>query len=156
MIKLNLGCGNHLKDGFINVDIRPTGDVVADVRNLPFKKDSVDGIVAVDVFEHIPFAESQSLLDHWCDILKPNGEIYIQTPCLDRIIQYYQETGHKTIEGMEITIACLFGDQNYKENTHYTTTIPPLMDHYMKKAGFINIQYRLSNTNAEYRGIKRA
>lgn len=155
MINLNLGCGNDIQKDFINIDIRPTGDVIADVLALPFKPETVDTIKAIDIFEHISFTKSKELLIHWVSLLKPNGQIYIQSPSIDRIIQYYQETGHKTIEGIETTIACLFGAQDYHENTHYTICNPMLMDHYLREAGIKqDIQYRLSNTNIEFRAIK--
>ena len=41
-LKLNLGCGATLFPDWINVDISPTADIVADVtKNLPFKDSSV-------------------------------------------------------------------------------------------------------------------
>ncbi len=56
--KLNLGCGNQPKKGWINLDISPGKgvDVIHDLNKLPypFKDNSIDAIYAEYVLEHIP------------------------------------------------------------------------------------------------------
>ena len=56
-MKLNLGCGNNYREGYVNID--SSKDVKSDkVWNLertplPFKKDSINEILAYHVLEHI-------------------------------------------------------------------------------------------------------
>ncbi len=55
-MKLNLGCGNKRKNGFIGVDLYPceTVDKIADLnKELPFEDNSVDEIWMDNVIEHI-------------------------------------------------------------------------------------------------------
>lgn len=56
-LRVNLGCGRDVIEGWKNVDIVPTPgvDVVADVsRSRPFDEDSVDAFHASHVLEHVP------------------------------------------------------------------------------------------------------
>lgn len=155
MLKLNLGCGDQYMNGYINLDIRRFANCIqADVCHLPIKDNSVDEILAIDVFEHISFTRSKELLKHWVDKLKKGGQIFIQAPSLLRIFQYFWQDSND-IEVIEKTIECLFGKQDYEENTHYTICHPVLMEEYLRQAGISgNIEHRFSNTNLEFRAIK--
>lgn len=56
MIKLNLGCGNNYKKGWINVDFNKEvkADVYTDLnKKLPFDDNSVDEVLLDNVLEHI-------------------------------------------------------------------------------------------------------
>ena len=57
MKKLNLGCGDDHKKGWINCDIRKevNPDVVVDLtKKLRFKDNSIDEVLMKHVLEHIP------------------------------------------------------------------------------------------------------
>ncbi len=55
-MKLHLGCGHDYKNGYVNCDISKdvNPDKVVDLeKELPFKNNSVDEIIANHVFEHV-------------------------------------------------------------------------------------------------------
>ncbi|MDI6800918.1 MAG: methyltransferase domain-containing protein [Thermodesulfovibrionales bacterium] len=55
-MKLNLGCGNKRKKGFLGVDLYPCEavDKIADLNDvLPFENNSIDEILLDNVVEHI-------------------------------------------------------------------------------------------------------
>lgn len=53
-MKLNLGCSDDHKPGYVNVDVAPPADQVADLRfRWPWPDSSVEEIFAHDVFEHL-------------------------------------------------------------------------------------------------------
>jgi hypothetical protein len=91
LIKLNLGCAQDIKEGYINIDLFPCNEKVIkmDVKNLDFESNSVDEIFAKDVLEHMEYKEAISSLEKWIDICKPGGKIYLQTICLDSIMKAY-------------------------------------------------------------------
>jgi len=79
--KLNLGCGNDIRPGWINLDISPIEgvDVVHDVRQipLPFDENTFDFILCQDILEHLEYI---SLLGDLHRILKPGGQLEIRVP----------------------------------------------------------------------------
>jgi predicted SAM-dependent methyltransferase len=73
-MKLNLGCGKDIRDGWENLDFP---DI--DLENLlPFETNSIDEILLRHVIEHIK--EHKQLLKECFRILKPNEIITIVTP----------------------------------------------------------------------------
>lgn len=84
--KLNLGCGEHKKEGYVNVDWSPLNnpDVVQDLNAMPyaFENDSFDVIEAFHVLEHLdkPFAVMSELHR----ILKPGGTLHVKVPHFSR------------------------------------------------------------------------
>jgi SAM-dependent methyltransferase len=81
-MKLNLGCAQDIRDGYINIDVNPIDDRVTrgDVRDLPFiETNSVDEIIARDVIEHMPLVEAKNAILEWKRILKCGGKIYLQS-----------------------------------------------------------------------------
>lgn len=80
-MKLNLGAGSRVKDGWVNVDAAdvPGVDVVHDLDTLPWPFDdgSADGIEAFDVFEHVD--NPVGFMTECWRVLKPGAEVYIHT-----------------------------------------------------------------------------
>lgn len=75
-MKLNLACGQHPTEGFTNVDIRGTPDVICDLLNppWPFKDDSVTEVICEHFVEHIPhFLPIHLGFDGWWVFF---GELY--------------------------------------------------------------------------------
>jgi len=88
-MRLNLGCGNKKIDGFIGVDIKDA-DVVADIRKLPYEDNSVDEIMAIHVCEHFYKHEILSVLKEWKRVLKPDGIMVLELPCLDKVMRHFE------------------------------------------------------------------
>jgi len=80
-MKLNLGCGNNKKSGFVGVDAYKCHavQILADLTvSLPFKDASVDEIFMDNIIEHIP--DIPSLMKEIHRICVKNSIITIRTP----------------------------------------------------------------------------
>lgn len=81
-MKLNLGCSDDLRPGFVNVDIAPPSDQRADLRQAwPWPDSSVDEIRAHDIIEHLP-DKIHTMNEAW-RVLKPGGVLDIEVPTTD-------------------------------------------------------------------------
>lgn len=79
--KLNIGCGTHIKSGWVNLDIAnlPGVDVVHDIEKLPlpFKDEQFDEILCEFVLEHINWPP---VLKEIHRILAPGGKLRVLVP----------------------------------------------------------------------------
>jgi SAM-dependent methyltransferase len=83
-MKLNLGCGGDVREGFVNVDLRkhsPRVDVAHDLNDLPWPwaDESCELIVAKAVLEHLRITLIDSLNECW-RILHPGGRLWLKIP----------------------------------------------------------------------------
>lgn len=155
MRKLNIGCGDKIEKGYINIDIRdlPGVDIIADIRNLPFENNSVLEIKAIDCYEHVGHPDSLSMLKHWHDLLMIGGLLTIQSPCLDTIINDLMKAD--TLFHIEICIAAIYGGQDYPENTHKTICQSSLLNHYLAQVGMEVIDTQFVGYNIISKSIRR-
>ena len=81
-MKLNLGCGQSKKKGYINIDsskqVNPDKVIDLEKARLPFKDNSVDEIIAEHVLEHIN--NFTPLMHEMYRVCKNNSIIKIKTP----------------------------------------------------------------------------
>ncbi|PIN89777.1 hypothetical protein COU57_05320 [Candidatus Pacearchaeota archaeon CG10_big_fil_rev_8_21_14_0_10_32_14] len=96
MKKLNLGCGNDIRQGYINLDVAELDgvDVVWDVKKLPlpFGKGEFDEILCNDILEHIDYIP---LLKDLHRILKKDGVLKIRVPHFTSANNYRDPTHKK-------------------------------------------------------------
>jgi SAM-dependent methyltransferase len=87
-IRLNLGCGDKILPGYINVDVVESRagkkpDVICDLHHLSeFPSDFADEILAVHVIEHFWQWEVIDILKEWARVLKPGGKMILECPNL--------------------------------------------------------------------------
>lgn len=121
MVKINLGCGEDKKPGYINVDASSlvSPDITHDLNEFPypFAASSIDCIEASHILEHLekPFAVMAELHR----ILKPNGLLTVKVPHFSR--------------GM-----------NHAEHAHgFDVTFPLYFNSSFTKSGYIGIDFKL-------------
>lgn len=110
-MRLNLGCGPDIKEGYINIDTCPFDSRVIqqDIRNLNFPPDSVDEIYAKDVIEHMSLEDFKKAIENWSKVCKSGAKIFIQTICWDSIIRAY----YANVWNLETVIYMLFAGKNW-------------------------------------------
>jgi predicted SAM-dependent methyltransferase len=83
-VRINIGCGYDHREGFLSVDReafhRP--HVVADVRDLPFRSGSCEYILALDLLEHMPRADTVPALAEWSRVVTEDGVVDLKVPDL--------------------------------------------------------------------------
>lgn len=143
-MKLNLGCGPDIREGWLNADIRRVKnvDVVHDARSLPYPDESMDYILASDLIEHFPKKETESLLQEWKRVLKKGGGLEIRTPDLNYLAQEYI----KRKDGVFASYH-LFGAQDYPYNFHYVVFDIKSLTALCEHMGFQNISSTQERTN---------
>ena len=81
-MKLNLGCGHNIKEGWVNLDIekRKGVDVVHNLEEFPypFKSNHFDLILADNVLEHLE--DTIGVMAEIHRILKPRGQVILRFP----------------------------------------------------------------------------
>ena len=80
---LNVGCGEKILDGFVNIDNRPIPGVpviVGDIRNIPVTDGSVALILASHVLEHVPVDERVQVFREFHRALREGGVVVAVTP----------------------------------------------------------------------------
>src|SRR6478672_3176660 len=95
LIKLNLGCGPHIADGYVNVDIVPLPgvDLVADLDEpWPWPDGSVAEILASHLFEHVD-KPLLFMAEAW-RVLADDGILDIRVPYYRHIFAFTDPT-HK-------------------------------------------------------------
>ena len=128
-MKINLGAGEDQFEGYVNVDYLdlPGIDVVHNLLQFPypFEDGIAEKIAAVDVLEHLPnFTKDDkpmvlAFIEECHRILKPGGELYIQTPGY-RAEFLWQDPTH--VRGFHVKTMDLFdSDTDYgKTNGYYS------------------------------------
>ena len=117
---LNLGsAGVILPKPFENVDERAIEGVdhIMDVTDLKFDANTFDMIYASHLLEHFPRDSTQSILNHWVDLLKPGGIIRLSVPCFENLVKIYEASGRD----LGAVMGPLMGGQTYQGNFHYMT-----------------------------------
>jgi len=113
----NLGCGNKKWDGWINVDLHSDiADIKCDLRKLEIASDSADAVAAIHVLEHFYEWEVSDVLTEWKRILKPNGKMILELPCMDKVFAYV----HNCVVNKQplqpfMTLLALYGDPKHKQ-----------------------------------------
>jgi len=133
-VKINLGCGNDYKEGYINVDkYNNTNNVDYqwDLGKLEVEDKSIDEIYLSHVFEHIEINTIYSVLNHWNSKLKHNGRLVIRVPNLEWEIKLWLNSEDKWKD-----IHRIYGSQSHEGNAHSCGFTKESLPDLVKRFGF--------------------
>ena len=147
--KLNLGCGDKILPGYVNVDVaearagkRP--DVLCDLRALkPFESGSVDEVLAVHVVEHFWRWEVADVLREWLRVLRPGGRMVLECPNLASACEAFLADSDVASgpgpEGQR-TMWVFYGDPRWKDPlmVHRWGYTPKSLAALMQEVGLVN------------------
>lgn len=137
-MKLNLGCGKDILEGWVNIDRYPSDQKViqGDIRSLDFPKSTVETIRAIDVLEHVPRAEVLETLKHWNQILVNGGTVEIRCPDVRKQCELLLDGTWSTATWAHM----VFGGQDAIGNFHMAGFDQELLSELARMAGFSEIK----------------
>jgi len=164
-LRLNLGCGDDLIPGYINIDARPQvhPDQIWDLRRpLPYPDESVSEIKAFDILEHLTLKDQENSLREMYRLLSVNGRIQIRIPNPDDIISRFNsdpatrnlflygdtrssgkwgvhKTGHTPVSFKALALYCGFRPLKFKAvDTNWIIELEKTIPPVLQKLTFIN------------------
>jgi hypothetical protein len=150
-VRLNLGCGDKILQGYINVDFAESRkgskpDVIADLRSLNFSNNYADEIMAIHVIEHFHLWEAETLLLHWKEVLKPGGILILECPNILEAAKKLVENPERfaRAEGKEgqAVMWPLYGDPIWKDPLmcHRWGYTPSTLIDLLRRCGFNEVR----------------
>jgi SAM-dependent methyltransferase len=150
-LRLNLGCGDKILPGYVNVDVaesragrRP--DVLCDLHRLtPFADASVDEILSVHVVEHFWRWEVLDVLREWVRVLKPGGRMILECPNLIAACEAFLADPDRAAgpgaEGQR-SMWVFYGDPSWQDPlmVHRWGYTPQSLAALMAEAGLVNVR----------------
>ena len=135
--KINFGCGYDKRDGYLNVDVdaacAPDLLIVDDDYSV-IPADAFDEILAHDVLEHIPRAQTASVLFDWARYLTVGGRLIVQTSSITGVAERLNALpDFASQHGWTI---CLFGNQAHPGDFHLTGFTENTLRVHLLAAGF--------------------
>jgi len=138
VIKLNLGCGDDLRDGYINVDLyNNNAEIQMDVRQLFYDDNSVDEIFSSHVLEHFSKHETIPILIEWNRVLKPGGKLIMDLPDLEWCMLNWLNTPERDKWGWAID--SIFGHQVGDGEIHQAGFTKSRLEDLLTTTGYNNI-----------------
>ena len=150
-MKLNLGCGDKILPGYVNVDVAPSRagrppDVLCDLRSLtPFEDASADEVLAVHVVEHFWRWEVVGVLREWARVLKPGASMILECPNLQSACEEFlrdpEAFSGSGPEGQR-TMWVFYGDPRWQDPlmVHRWGYTPQSLAQVMAQAGLVEIR----------------
>jgi hypothetical protein len=125
-LKLHLGCGQKVFEGYVNIDYPSEhhavmsdiqADVFADILKLDCSRGAVAEIRLHHVFEHFNRVTGLAQIFRWALWLKPGGRLIIETPDIEGMARTFLNTrDHAVRMGLARHIA---GDQSSPWGYHF-------------------------------------
>lgn len=131
---VDIGCGRRPRAGYTSVDKFVKADIQGDILDLPFPDESVEKINCSHVLEHLPIKDGPKALAECFRVLKVGGEMEIEVPDLEKVMQTFLNLPEDKKWGWHIQ--SIFGLQDNEGEFHKNGfTIARLLE-LLKGTGF--------------------
>lgn len=139
LLKLHLGCGTNIREGYLNIDeyVKAPGILNVDVFKLPIEDSFVDEIFTEHMLEHLSKYEVPKALKEWARVLKNNGKLIMNLPNLEWCLQEWLAKPEE--ERWNWQLDTIFGLQTHPGEYHKTGFTKSRLHELLKNAGFKEI-----------------
>ena len=147
-MKLNLGCGRHVLDGWTNIDVqvsprakRPP-EVLCDLKNIPLSNECATEAMAIHVLEHFYYWDALKVLVEWQRLLKPGAILVLELPdlakCCRNLLEARPGKGHPD----QLSMWGIYGDPRDEDPymVHRWGWTPKTLRDVLKTLGFVDIR----------------
>jgi predicted SAM-dependent methyltransferase len=158
-LKLHLGCGPRLKEGWINIDLEDCADITLDLREpLPFPNDSCSLIYSEHFLEHIDYPEPVTSLLMECQrVLKSGGVLSIVVPDLEMVLTSYVKGGTEEYYAAQrkwhpdwCKTHMEHINYNFRQNNEHRFAYDfETLKYLLEKSGFIEVRQRNFDDNLD-------
>lgn len=94
-MRLNIGSGGQVRDGWTGIDLAPPADLIHDLREpLPFDDASVEWIAAHHVLDLLDWADIEALIIEMRRVLRPDGVLRMSSVDIDAAADAMQREDH--------------------------------------------------------------
>jgi hypothetical protein len=145
---LNVGCGPHLADGWVNTDVIKTDEINPDVMvsledPFPFEEASFDRAYVGHVMEHMPWHALPDWLDKLASVLSATAEVMFVGPDTLRAIEGYRLGRTKWEEMLAIienVTSYHGGEERWDEDRHQWNCFEQRVVDLLDNCGWKNIE----------------
>jgi predicted SAM-dependent methyltransferase len=144
-LKLHFGCGDDVRNGWINIDLCPAADIQLDARRaLPFSGHSATIIYSEHFVEHLELQDARRFLSECHRVLAEGGRLSISVPDARQPVEEYVAGGgpllsHAIDAGWHSGVATLLDQINAlfrQGDQHRYSWDAETLIHYVAEAGF--------------------
>jgi predicted SAM-dependent methyltransferase len=137
--RLDLGCGQHTRPGWVGVDTHEAADIAAPMWAVPLPDGCADALYSSHALEHVRKAQVIPCLREWRRLAGPGAALTLRVPDLAWCVRNWLATGGGN--GWELDT--IFGSQEHAGNVHRTGFTLPMLRFYLQQAGWIVTSERL-------------
>ena len=149
LLKLNLGCGGDIREGYVNIDKydfrQPEVVVRADIFTINYPDNSIDEILLSHVIEHLTIWKVPSLFSNCYRMLKQGCKLIITVPDIDKLCRAWVDATDR--QERYIVLNAIFSP--HQSDLITGDTISPHiwgwchehLNEHLSQAGFSNVIY---------------
>jgi ubiquinone/menaquinone biosynthesis C-methylase UbiE len=149
-MRINVGCGRHILEGWINCDVARSPkasrdpEILAQATAIPLPDACADEVMGIHIFEHFYFWEAPKALAEWHRLLKPGGLLVLEMPdvkkCAKNLISLIDGEDVKSIASL--AMHGIYGDPGYQDPfmCHRWGWTPKTLRKLLSASGFAKIK----------------
>ena len=150
-MRLNVGCGRHVLDGWVNVDVEASPkasrqpDIIGPADKIALPDGVADEVMAIHLLEHFYEWEVPNVLAEWRRLLKPGGWLILELPdivkCCRNLLTLLESGSVK--QQNQMAMWGLYGDPGTRNPfmCHRWGWTPQTLGAALRNAGFHDLRW---------------